>query len=62
MYGFYIQWSKVIQHVTISIEGNQRHKYLQNYDEKLDMGKHPFILVITIQNLINVFSLSSAVL
>ena len=29
-------------------EGNQRPKYLQNYDEKLAMGKHPFILVITI--------------
>ena len=52
IYGFYIQWSKVVQHVTTSNEGNQRHKYLQNYDEKLDMGKHPFILVITISNLI----------
>ena len=48
MYGFYIQWSKFVQHVTTSNEGNQRHKYLQNYDEKLDMGKHPFILVISI--------------
>ena len=28
--------------------GNQRPKYLQNNDEKLDMGKHPFILVINI--------------
>ena len=25
--------------------GNQRPKHLQNCDEKLDMGKHPFILV-----------------
>ena len=23
-------------------------KYLQNFDKRLDMGKHPFILVITI--------------
>jgi hypothetical protein len=30
---------------TTSNEGNQRPKYLQNCDEKLDMGKHPFILV-----------------
>ena len=29
-------------------EANQIHKYLQNYGEKLDMGKHPFILVISI--------------
>ena len=28
-----------------SNEGNQRPKYLQNCDEKLDMGKHLFILV-----------------
>ena len=48
MYGFYIQWSKVVQHATTSNEGNQRPKYLQNNDEKLDMGKHPFILVIKI--------------
>ena len=41
MYGFYKQWSKVFQHVTASNEGNQGQKYLQNYDEKLDMGKHP---------------------
>ena len=31
-------WSKVVQHATTSNEGNQRPKYLQNYDEKLDMG------------------------
>ena len=47
MYGFYIQWSKIVQHATTSNEGNQRPKCLQNYVEKLDMGKHPFILVIT---------------
>ena len=46
--GFYIQWSKLVQHATTSNERNQRPKYLQNYDEKLDMGKHDFILVITI--------------
>ena len=45
MYGFHIQWSKIVQHATTSNKGNQRPKYLQNYGEKLDMGKHPFILV-----------------
>ena len=29
-------------------ETKDTNTYLQNYDEKLDMGKHPFILVITI--------------
>ena len=48
MYGFYIQWSKIVQHVNTSNEANQRHKYLQNYGENLDMGKHSFLLVITI--------------
>jgi hypothetical protein len=43
-----MQWSKVVQRATTSNEGNQRPKYLQNYDEKLDMGKNTFILVITI--------------
>ena len=32
----------------MGVEGNQRSKYFQNYDEKLEMGKHSFILVITI--------------
>ena len=40
MYGFYIQWSKIVQHATTSNKGNQRPKHLQNCDEKLDMGKH----------------------
>ena len=48
MYGFYIQWSKIVQHATTSNEENQRPKYLQNFDEKLDMGKHPILLVISI--------------
>ena len=43
-----MQWSKVVQRATTSNEGNQRPKYLQNYDEKLVMGKPSFILVITI--------------
>ena len=42
------EWSKVVTHATTSNEGNQRPKYLQNFDEKLNMGKHPFILVSTI--------------
>ena len=36
---------KYKQYATTSNKGNQRPKYLQNCDEKLDMGKHPFILV-----------------
>ena len=44
----YYIWSKVIQYATNSNEENQKPKYLQNYDKRLDMGKHPFILVITI--------------
>ena len=48
MYVFYIQWSKVVQHANTSNEGKQRPKYLQNYDEKLNSGKDPLILVITI--------------
>ena len=30
-----------------SNEGNRKPKYLQNYDKRLDMEKHPFILIIT---------------
>ena len=45
MHGFYIQWNKIVQYATTSNKGNQRPKYLQNFDEKLDMGKHPFVLV-----------------
>ena len=41
----YIQWSKTLQHASTSNKGNQRPKCLQNRDEKLDMGKHPFVLV-----------------
>jgi hypothetical protein len=48
MFGFYLQWSKVIQYAANSNEENRKPKYLQNYDKRLDMGKHPFILVITI--------------
>ena len=29
-------------------EENRKPKYLKKYDKKLDMGKHPFISVITI--------------
>ena len=50
----------VIQYATNSNEENGRPKYLQNYDERLDMGKHSFILVITIYFIH--FSLSIAVL
>ena len=48
MFGFYLQWSKVIQYAANSNEENRKPKYLQNFDKRLDMGKHPFILVITI--------------
>ena len=29
-------------------EENWKPKYIQNYDKRLDMGKHTFILIITI--------------
>merc|ERR1719483_1030938 len=35
-------------HPSDSNEGNQKSKYLQKYVKRLDMGKHSFILVITI--------------
>ena len=28
---------------------NQKLKHIKNYDKRLDMEKHPFILIITIQ-------------
>ena len=46
MYGFYIQWSKVVQHATTSNEGNPKPRYLHKYVKRLDMEKHPFILII----------------
>jgi hypothetical protein len=46
--GFTYNRAKLFNMLPTSNEGNQRPKYLQNYDEKLDMGKHPFTLVITI--------------
>ena len=55
-----VQWSKVIQYAANSNEENRKPKYLQNFDKRLDMGKHPFILVITIYFIH--FSLSIAVL
>ena len=42
---FYIQWSKTLQHASTANKGNQRPKCLQNRNKKLDMGKHPFVLV-----------------
>ena len=49
MFRFYLQWSKVVQYAADSNEGNQKLKHIQNYDKRLDMEKHPFILIITIQ-------------
>ena len=40
---------EVVQYAADSIEGNQKLKHIQNYDKRLDMEKHPFILIITIQ-------------
>ena len=40
--------AKVIQYAANSNEENRKPKCLQNYDKKLDRGKHLFILVITI--------------
>jgi hypothetical protein len=48
MYGFYIQWSKVVQNATTSNEGNPKPRYLQKYVKRLDIEKHPFILIIFI--------------
>jgi hypothetical protein len=52
--------SSFIQYATSSNEEIGRPKYLQNYDKRLDMGKHSFTLVITIYFIH--FSLSIAVL
>ena len=49
MLRFYLQWSKVVQFAADSNEGNQKLKHIQNYDKRLDMEKHPFILIITVQ-------------
>ena len=43
--------SKGIQYTANSNEENGKPKYLQNYDKGLDMGKHTFILTITIYSL-----------
>ena len=48
MFRFYLQWSKVIQYAAIRNEESGRPKYLQNKDKGMDMGKHTFILIITI--------------
>ena len=40
---------KVIQYASNSNDENLKPKYLQNYDKRLDMGKHLFTLVITIK-------------
>jgi hypothetical protein len=53
MYGFYIQWSKVIQHATTSNEGNPKPRFFQNYVKRLDMEKHPFILIYLIYLLLS---------
>ena len=53
--------AQVIQYATNSNEENGRHKYLQNYDKRLDMGKHSFILLVITIYFIH-FSLSIAVL
>ena len=44
-----LQWSKVVQYAADSNQGNQKLQHIQNYDKRLDMEKHPFILIITIQ-------------
>ena len=45
MYGFYIKWSKIVQHATTSNKGNPKPKFFQNYVKRLDMEKHPFLLI-----------------
>ena len=42
----YVQRSKVVQHATTSNEGKPKPRYLQKYVKRLDMEKHPFILII----------------
>ena len=61
MFRFYLQWSKDIQYAANSNEENPKPKYLQNYEKRLDMGKHPLILH-SHHNLFHTFSLSIAVL
>ena len=61
MFRFYLQWSKVIQYAANSNEENGKHKYLQNYEKRLGMGKHPIIL-LSHHNLFHTFSLSIDVL
>ena len=39
---------KTVQYAANLNEENRKPKYLKKYDKRLDMGKHPFILVITI--------------
>ena len=53
MFRFYLQWSKVIQYAAIRNEEIGRPKYLQNKDKGMDMGKHTFILIISIYLLFN---------
>ena len=49
MFRFYLQRSKVVQYAANSNQGNQKLEHIQNYDKRLDMEKHPIILIITIQ-------------
>ena len=55
MFRFYLQWSKVIQYAAIRNEESGRPKYLQNKDKGMDMGKHTFILIITIYLLLTCY-------
>ena len=44
--GFTYSGAKLFsKHATTSDEGNQKPKYLQNCVKRLDMEKHPFILI-----------------
>ena len=43
--GFTCNGIKVVQHATTSNEGNPIPRYLQKYVKRLDMEKHPFILI-----------------
>ena len=44
--GFTYNGAKLFNMLPIQMKKNQKPKYLQNYDKRLDMGKHPFILII----------------
>ena len=45
--GFTYNGAKLFNMLPPQMRETKEYKYLQNYDEKLDMGKHPFILVIS---------------